>query len=435
MTKKIFCALAAIIMAFAAVGLSACGNEAQKPDDNPPAKEKLERLYNEGMTYDKYELDTYIYPYWRGNVVYNETALFVGKNDASPLLYKATEILSVRSYDLKTVYEEGKDYTYDAENNLLKRTENSAIPYVEEDDWYLPADKAKEQNATSWPKKGSDVNGGGYQTYLFFREGSYISNLQVAITYKHNEYASEEWEVPAVFKDKFTRLTAKLEAKEPVKVGYLGDSVTFGAIASGMPGSSFEPNAEIYARMMTSYMAKHFDNENITYVNPSVGGKDAAWGRMQAESNEQLRGLDFCVVAFGLNDLHTPYDAKHISYAIRIGEIVENLQAHNPDIEVLIVAPMIGNPESTVYYDIDRQMQALYNEFFPEGEESEYKNVGIAEVTKMHRQLYHKKGERYRDITANNINHPNDFAGRVYTMTCLTAMFGHDYFLTENSNP
>ena len=60
-------------------------------------------------------------------------------------------------------------------------------------------------------------------------------------------------------------------------------------------------------------------------------------------------------------------------------------------------------------------------------------------ITEDHRSKWfsdsNKAGERYRDITSNNINHPNDFAGRVYTMTCLTAMFGHDYFLTENSNP
>ena len=427
MRKRVMGLLTACLMAFAGTALSACDKTPKTPDDDTPPKIQLERLTNEGMPYDRYDLDTYIYPYWRGNTVYNETAMFIGATDASPLLYPATEILDVRSYDLKTVYEEGVDYTYDAAANLLRRTANSRIPYVEESDWYMDKATAEKKNplSLSWPKIDEEGK------YLFFSEGSYISYKQVAVTYKHDAYASEEWELPTVFTNKFTRLTQKLKAGEAVKVGYLGDSVTFGAVASGMPGSSFEPNAEIYAQMMTSNMRRHFHNDNVTYVNPSVGGKDSAWGRKEADTNLDLRNLDFCVVAFGLNDLHTPYDAGHISYAIRIGDIVRNLQTHNPNVEILVVAPMIGNPESTVYFDIDRQMKALYNEFFPVGEESEYSNVAIADVTTMHRQLYHKKGNRYRDITANNINHPNDFAERIYAQTCLTAMFGYDYFLPE----
>ena len=409
--------------------LTACGSK--RPKD-PPAPPVFSVADNSGMPYDSYTVDTYTYPYWQGNTVYNETCMFVGATDGSPLLYPAEQILKVTSYDLKTVYEEGKDYTYDKARNLLVRTQNSSMPYVEESDWYLTQARANELGlGLNFPLQTPKENGGAY---LRFQEGSTISNMHVAVTYTHNEKAVQEWELPAVHKDKFTRLINKLNNKEHVKLGFLGDSVTFGAIASGMPGASFAPYAEIYAQMVTSFIRKHFGYENasdVEYCNPSVGGMTSAWGLEQAEENEDLRDLDFCVVAFGLNDMALGSGA--VTYAIDIGHIVLELQAHNPDVEILVISPMLGNPESTVYDDTDDFERALYNELYvrEDGDEDapDYGKTGLAEVTKMHRQLYRKKGNRYCDITSNNINHPDDFAMRVYAMTCLTAMFGHDYFV------
>ena len=425
MRKKGLRILAALGLALV-MGLASCGT-------TEPTKQKE---YNEGMVYDSYNVDTYSYPYWRGNTVYNETCMFVGKTDASPLMYRATGILKVTSYDLQTVYTEGKDYVYDAKNNLLRRTEDSAMPYVEQDDWYLTSARANELGlGLNFPLKTPKPNGAAY---LRFQEGPTISNMHVVVTYTHDEYAPDEWELPAVHTDKFTRLTQKLNNKEHVKLAFLGDSVTFGAIASGMPGASFAPNAEIYAQMITSFIRKHFGYENpadVEYYNPSVGGKTSSWGLDIAENDPEMRDLDFCVVAFGLND--SALGTGAVSFAINIGSIVLSLQKHNPDIEILAVSPMLGNPESTVYGDNDDFERGLYNELYvrEEGDDDvpDYGKTGLAEVTKMHRQMYRKKGNRYCDITANNINHPNDFAERIYTMTCLTAMFGHDYFTIDNN--
>ncbi len=424
MKKKGLSIITALLLVLT-LALTACGGNNDGGKRGPTET-------NEGMTYSSYDVDTYSYPYWRGNTVYNEACMFVGKTDASPLLYPAIEILKVTSYDLKTEYKEGEDYVYDAEKNLLRRTENSAMPYVEEDDWYLTANRANELGlGLNFPLATPKPNGA---TYLRFQEGSTISNMHVVVTYRHNTCGVDEWELPAVHTDKFTRLINKLNNKEHVKLGFLGDSVTFGAIASGMPGASFAPNAEIYAQMMTSFIRKRFGYENeqdVEYYNPSVGGKTSSWGLEVVEKDTKMRNLDFCVIAFGLND--SALGTGAVSFAINIGHIILALQEYNPDIEILVVSPMLGNPESTVYDDNDDFERGLYNELYvrEEGDEDvpDYGKTGLAEVTKMHRQLYHKKGSRYCDITANNINHPNDFAERIYTMTCLTAMFGYDYFI------
>ena len=60
--------------------------------------------------------------------------------------------------------------------------------------------------------------------------------------------------------------------------------------------------------------------------------------------------------------------------------------------------------------------------------EKEYEFVGFANVTVMQAYML-EKGKRYRDMTANNINHPNDFAQRLYAQVILAALLGKDFDL------
>ena len=61
-----------------------------------------------------YENEKWLYPIWKGDTVYAETAFILknalGEIRPKRLAYPIQKIISVRSFDLKTVYEEGKDY-------------------------------------------------------------------------------------------------------------------------------------------------------------------------------------------------------------------------------------------------------------------------------------------------------------------------------------
>jgi hypothetical protein len=47
-------------------------------------------------------------------------------------------------------------------------------------------------------------------------------------------------------------------------------------------------------------------------------------------------------------------------------------------------------------------------------------HVGIVDMTHMHMDLLKKK--RFKDMTGNNVNHPNDFLARVYAQSILEVM-------------
>lgn len=62
-----------------------------------------------------YDLQKWLSPLWKGNTVYAETAFILknalGEIRPKRLAYPVKKIVSVRSFDLQTVYEEGKDYS------------------------------------------------------------------------------------------------------------------------------------------------------------------------------------------------------------------------------------------------------------------------------------------------------------------------------------
>ena len=50
--------------------------------------------------------------------------------------------------------------------------------------------------------------------------------------------------------------------------------------------------------------------------------------------------------------------------------------------------------------------------------EEKHPFVAVADMTTMHYNLL-EKGKRYRDMTGNNVNHPNDFLARIYAQVIL----------------
>ncbi len=391
--------------------------EPEEPDIPTPPKEE-----NGNMTYNVYDLDTYVYPYWRGNTVYNETALFVGDTDATPLLYPATKIHKVTSYDHKITYVEGQDYTYDKENNLLRRTANSRMPVTAVGDWY-----------TSTPTPFPYIKEEG--KYLFFSEGNTISNKQVSITYEHEQNAAEQWALPATRKEEFARLHEKLKSKQNVQVLYYGDSVVYGANASGQVNCGLQ--APAYTGMISEYMRKKFGVQ-VTEQNAATGGTRSDQATQYFPN--YVTGLngdgttyqgdavtvtpDLIVLGYGLND--SAQGRTPAQYVESIDTLVHKARQKWPNAAILVASPTLGNPEVFIYKDDDAQEKALVNWYNDTA--SQYGGVAVAQVTKMHSQLYRKKGGRYRDITGNNVNHPNDTGTRLIAQTCLYTIFGEDYF-------
>ena len=238
------------------LGFSACSpdNSGDSDSTQPPAEQMLQ--------YDKYTLEAYTNPFWDSKYMYNETMMFVGKNDAPCMLFEAEEVISVRSYDLQTEYVENVDYKI--EDNCIKLTQNTRIPYFTEEEYY-PTEYIK-GSVVGCTRPDKD--------YILFGEGDTFCKKQIAVTYKH----TGNYTGPIIedMSDCFQKTLAKLNAGSPVDVLFYGDSITTGANSSGMIGVG--PYAESFPEMVTSWLRKKYPNSNIVYTNTAIGGMNTQWG-------------------------------------------------------------------------------------------------------------------------------------------------------------
>ena len=409
-------------------------NDADRVEtETVPGEEESEDTEVEtSIIYDRYDLDSYMEPVWNGNIVRNETVMFVGINDKMQLLYDADEIISVRSYDLKTEYVRGVDYDY--VDGYLVLLEGTRIPYITEEQYYTAPEK--DYLYTMYQ---------GKETATLWGEGDTMVKWQLAVTYK----PSSKWsgyEVPCN-SDKYADFIKKLENGEDVTVFFYGDSITTGANSSGV--INVEPYAPSWTLMFTQYMAKKYgytvtyvntgldrtpmvpssdtvygDRGTITYVNTAVGGWTTQQGLENVEKhvNDIVKdyGCDLFVLAYGMNNGGTaPSELVNL-----LETIVDRVKVYAPEMDVVLVATMVPNPEAVRnWYGNQEKFEA------PMITRADKLNnngtsCAVAPVTSMSLSLLKRK--RFRDYTGNNINHPNDFMARVYAQVMVETVFGYE---------
>ncbi|MCU6710921.1 SGNH/GDSL hydrolase family protein [Paenibacillus sp. J5C_2022] len=328
-----------------------------------------------------------MYPFWQGPVVYDEAFLLLSSEDQHTqvdFLYPPTEIISVKSARLDKEFLRGEDW--DFKDGRFIVMENSSIPVMARDQMYVP----EYREADTVPRK--DGKGA-----LYFREDGFFHNLQIVITYKH----SGNWEgpVPVFAGDKLPLTIAKLQRKEPVKIVLFGDSISVGGNSSELINEP--PYLPIWGKLLVHQLERAYEH-TVQFVNPSLGGVTAAWGVEQAKLRAASENADLVIVAFGMNDGSgriLPLDFKR-----NIQAIVEEIRSTKADTELILVAPSLANPEA-----IHSGFQSLYAPVLEEISEA-MTGVMTVDMTAVHQELL--KHKPFRDTTANNVNHPNDYLAR-----------------------
>ena len=354
---------------------------------------------------DQFDLSKYTLPFWEGNIVYNESITFYRDTTgraAAPLLYDVAEIISVKSSDLKTTYVEGVDYVI--ENGMLVLTPNSSIPCFAYSDLYFNNNKP----GWSWElKKGG---------YTLFQEGTYFHQRQVAVTYLH----TEPWTgyKPAYQESMLPKIISKLKAGEDVTIVYLGDSITKGGNASGMFGAA--PNMPIWTDMVTTMLKRAYPNAKITTYSASENGAttdQAIKNLRQLCSNHKP---DLVVIGFGMNDgsdskITPDRFQENIEYIMMMNDLLTGkscdyllLATTLPNQEVKLGDANTQGEHSAKLFELEKQGTATTG------------GVVVADMTAIHSYLLESK--RFIDMTANNINHPNDFLVRAYAQVVCTML-------------
>ena len=379
--------------------------------------------------FDEFRFGNELIPIWVGDTVYEETVMFVGTDDIVPLLYPATEIVSITDYTGNTTFVEGSDYIL--ENGMLKMPEGSNLIYCPE--------------STYWSKHSHDV-------YTLDKNGNYTITMacalypyQVKVTYKHNSTSTIS--VPNQ-SESFKDVIGKLERGEDVTIIFFGDSITEGwdcslklNIAPYMPqwsalvvqylANKYEYSIN-YVDQDTSivtgawnYPAEHRvsfgDRGTINYINTAVGGYTAkdAIAKFDTHVSQQIDayGCDLLFYAFGMN---CNFEDRN-SLGADAKNFAKLLYTKSPDTALVIVSSMLYNTEVQTEHHTKGQEKTLKQ--IAKAIKATGQTVELAPLQSVFEQLDAVK--RYRDLSGNNMNHPGDYLQRVYAQVVLQTICGY----------
>jgi len=334
-----------------------------------------------------YSLSDCMASYWKADKMLNESVLMVSSGKEQPkarLLFPAIKILSVKNAALDTEYKEGVDWTY--ANDTLRLLPGSSAPSMTLDKLY-PKEKKR---GWTFPKVG-----GGF---VRWREGHFFHDRQLAVTYTHKKNL---WKgpVPKYAGKTLPCILKKLKAGKPVKIVLYGDSITAGGNASGRTKAS--PHMPAYGELFVEYLRTAYGSK-ITVKNMAVGGKTSTWGAANARKRVTREKPDLVILAFGMND--GTGNMPSATFQKNIRTIMDDVKQSNPAVEFILVAPTLANPESFF-----AKKQVKYG---PKLKELAGTGVQFVDMTGVHQALLKRKA--FRDMTGNNINHPNDFLHRWY---------------------
>ncbi|MBQ8524301.1 MAG: S-layer homology domain-containing protein [Clostridia bacterium] len=94
---------------------------------------------------------------------------------------------------------------------------------------------------------------------------------------------------------RFAKAFAKAEKGESITVGYIGGSITQGAISGAQRQHS-------YAHVTHEWLQNRFPNTEVKYVNAGIGGTPSEFGNFRAEPHLLSHNPDIIFIEFSVND-------------------------------------------------------------------------------------------------------------------------------------
>ncbi len=377
-----------------AFGLEACASITTTPSDssNDAVSSEDPLMYRYG---DKEKYQDFL----SGEVVYNEVVMLVEENGkiSGNLLYEPTEIISVKDYSLEKEYASSE---FEIEGRRLVRTASSTLPYLSEEN--LRGENLPNSIGTMAAKEG----------VVPFTEGPGLTMLTVNVTYAHKEKWDKE--KPIYQGNLLPNAISKLKNKEPLRIGFYGDSIMTGCNSSGKLG--IPPYLDDFPTAATEQLKDLYGYQDIEMFNSSKGGMLSDWGETNVASLVNYYDPDLVFLGFGMND--GSWNVRPDIYVSHIETMLNLIQAHNQGAEVVVVATILANPDS-----LQNNIQDTYLEPLKEML-SNYEGVSLMDMTTYSKNLLSRK--RSFDLYANNINHPNDFMVRGYVSNILT-LLAEDY--------
>ena len=278
------------------------------------------------------------------------------------------------------VYEEGRDYTLDAEAGTIARTADSRIPDFGTNMLY----GQKEFDHGKFP---------GFGNAAFFVFADYTTKNGFPLTQETDQAAL------------LPKTAAALRAGGPFKIVAYGDSITAGGDAS-----------VVHLRFQQCYakeLAARFPKAQIEVENGATGGDTTIQGLSRLQEKVLERAPDLVLMGFGMNDHNVnsvpleKFEENLITLATRIREAT--------GAEIVMFSTFPPNPDwMHSSHRMDQYAAATRRA-------AGKANCAYADVNGVWMKILERKDPS--SLLGNNINHPNDFGHWLYYITLESVRF------------
>lgn len=402
--KKILSCLFAIVMTACCF---ACDNSSQNGGKTEPDLSQFPLYVEPEQAEYKFDFDEMTAPYFKGNVIYNETVLLVEDKGAisGKLQYAPVKILSVRDYTWEKEYS-ASDFT--VTGNVITAKKGSELPFLTAENLKgndIPEpfrEVSKVENVlTDYVRMGSAI----------YTESPLFYGHQISVSYVYDVSDLKTEEFASYAKSGFPKLKAKLKAGDDVKLAAIGDSVAEGCSSSGH--FNHAPFMDNWVTQVADGLERKYDG-NVTAENLAVGGMKSDWGAAAAQVNKIIAAEpDMVMIHFGINDNGASVTAG--SYYDNMEAIVAGVLAELPDCEFMLIKAFPANPVS---YD-----SKLFSQYWKKLDDlAAQKDCRSYTLDMYNPGLTLLNAKKYADVTGNGINHVNDYSSRLYTMNILSAL-------------
>ena len=403
MLKRIIAMISVFVLCLSA--FSGCATQSNTDKATEENKVYTSADYTaEQLDSSVYDVDKYASPFWKGNIVYNELIFPMYNENAEippfQLMYNVDEIVSVRDYSLNKTYIEGKDYKLedgklvilpegDIEISGYSLIHRTGVPDIMPDDLLATLDG-----------KGTE--------YLDVHNK--LIKKTIAVTYIHND--TWDYFTPQHYKKSFKRTISKMKKGKETTIVVTGDSVSVGYSSSKMVDLS--PYADAYVDMTSKYLQNYYNNENIKFINSSVGGATAEIDEEKLLNEVIGYKPSMVIIALGTNDAMAGRTTEE--YISDIEGRIEFIKKHLSKCDFIIVTPHLSNSKifDITYYKEYRE--ALYQL------SEKWKNVEICDPLAIEMDLMEKADKDFVSFTIDNLVHKNDYGMRIIAQTIISAL-------------
>ena len=368
-------------------------------------------------------------PFWLDSTMKNESVMLVnnGLESSGNLMFSPTKIMSVKDSSLTITYEEGKDYRING--RTITRLGNSSIPYLDESVLY-GIDMPRDKGLSTQPASPSAIEK-GYSTVLY-TESSFLFTHQIFITYEYEPLDYQGY-IPTYQGSRLPNTLSKLQNKEELNIVVYGDSISTGCNASGSqlmsvyddPNSQYnswniEPFGLSFPELFANELSDKFGS-SINLLSAAKGGMASDWGKnnaiTRAYNPDYGYDPDLVIIHFGVND-STMY-VNEATFKQNIQFIIDDIRRMSTKtVEFILIGAMYSNPDAIQYGKGTNYINEL-NEIA-----ESYEGVITVDVGSIHQAFINQK--RYVDLTANGVNHPNDFLHRIYAMALNASLIEYE---------